>query len=72
MNSGRIYPNSTLTLRNAALAKFAESPLSEDTAEAELLSRPTPRRSTPITTTALPFSIRLDLEGVAMSMQLNA
>jgi len=28
------------------------------------LSRPTPRRSTPITTTALPFMLRLDTEGV--------
>ena len=35
------------------------------------LSRPTPCRSTPITTTALPFMVRLDSEG-AMEARLIA
>jgi hypothetical protein len=48
-------------------ATFAESSL----ARRALLSRPTLRRSTPTTTTALRFSLRLDAEG-GMDLRLIA
>lgn len=48
-------------------ATFAESSLARRAPS----SRPTLCRSTPIATTALPFMVRVDLEG-AMSMRFTA
>jgi hypothetical protein len=54
-----------------SLATLDTSRAQNTIAPAGLLSRPTPCRSTPITTTALRFSIYLDAEG-AMEARLIA
>jgi hypothetical protein len=57
--------------RTDELSSLIFYPLGFGKAPAVLLSRPTLRRPTPITTTALPFSIRFDQEG-AMEVRLVA